>query len=87
MEVHLLLPCYLRLCVISASCPVLSSYLNYRDKKARARAGNPPDELYALRDALAEERPIKIPNPLTTLQLLFELSTGSILLCNGFLFA
>lgn len=63
------------------------SYLNYRDKKARARAGIPPDELYALRDALAEERPIKILNPLTTLQLLFELSTESILLCNGFLFA
>ena len=63
------------------------SYLNYRDERARAQAGTPPDELYALRDALAEKRHIKIPNPLTTLKLLFRLPTGLILLCNGILFA
>ena len=63
------------------------SYLNYRDEKARAQAGLPPDELYSLRDALAEKRQIKIPNPLTTLKLLFELPTGLVLLCNGVLFA
>ena len=63
------------------------SYLNYRHEKARAEAGFPPDELYALRDSLDGKRRIKIPNPLATLKLLFELPTGLILLCNGILFA
>ena len=63
------------------------SYLNYRDERARARAGTPREELHALRNALVEKRHIKIPNPLATLKLLFQLPTGLILLCNGILFA
>lgn len=63
------------------------SWLNFRDERQRVKAGIPEDEMYALRDSLAEKRHIKIPNPLTTLKLLFELPTGLILVCNGIVFA
>lgn len=71
------------------------SYLNYRDEKASRVRDHPSDDdhLHVPRRSFAPKRHsssnnrLRIPNPIATLRILFELPTGLILFCNGILFA
>jgi len=65
------------------------SLLGYlRERRLRGKtADSHEQQLYVLRDQLAAKRKTKIPNPLTTLRLLFELPTGLVLVANGVIFA
>ena len=72
------------------------SYLNYRKEKARRSHDHLSDDdhlpapwypsAWKSRSTSNKNR-LRIPNPISTLRILFELPTGLILLCNGFLFA
>ena len=72
------------------------SYLDYRNEKARRRHEQSSDDDHlpapwcpsaSKSRSTGNKKRAKIPNPIATLRLLFELPTGLILLCNGTVFA